>query len=33
MMNLVVLTARTCGGLRTDVRERGILTGSSQAMG
>lgn len=32
-MNLVVLTTRTVGGLRTNGGERGNLAGSSQAMG
>lgn len=32
-MNLVVLTTRTVGGLRTGCGERGNLAGSSQAMG
>jgi hypothetical protein len=32
-MNLVVLTIRTWGGLRTILGERGNLAGSSQAMG
>ncbi len=32
-MNLVVLTTRTWGGLRTKLGERGNLAGSSQAMG
>lgn len=32
-MNLVVLTTRTGGGLRTEFGERGNLAGSSQAMG
>ena len=33
MMNLAVLTVRSAGGLRVKGGERGILVGSSQAMG
>ncbi len=33
MMNLVVLTTRAAGDLRVNGGERGILAGSSQAMG
>jgi hypothetical protein len=33
MMNLVVLTARAAGDFRVNGGERGIFTGSSQAMG